>query len=39
MQKPLFQFFRRDIQKLYKEIELYQDESQLWEILGGTSNS
>ena len=39
MQKPLLQLFQRDIQKLYKEIELYQDESQLWEILGGTSNS
>ncbi len=39
MQQSLFQLFQRDIQKLYKEIELYQEESQLWEILEGTNNS
>ena len=39
MQQSLLQLFQRDIQKLYKEIELYQDESKLWEILDGTSNS
>jgi uncharacterized damage-inducible protein DinB len=39
MQQSLLQLFQRDIQKLYKEIELYQDESKIWEILGGTSNS
>ena len=39
MQQSLLQLFQRDIQKLYTEIELYQDESQLWEVLDGTSNS
>jgi uncharacterized damage-inducible protein DinB len=39
MQQSFLQLFQRDIQKLYKEIELYQDESQLWVILDGTSNS
>lgn len=39
MQESLLQLFQRDIQKLYKEIESYQDESQLWKILDGTSNS
>jgi Protein of unknown function (DUF1572) len=39
MQQSLLQLYQRDILNLYKEIELYQDESQLWEILDGTSNS
>jgi hypothetical protein len=39
MQQSLLQLFQRDIQKLYKEIELYQNESNLWKILDGTSNS
>ena len=39
MQQSLLQLFQRDIQKLYKEIELYEDESKLWEVLDGTSNS
>ena len=39
MQSSLLQLFRRDIINLYKEIELYRDESQLWEILDGTKNS
>lgn len=39
MQQSLLQLFQRDIQKLYKEIELYEVESHLWEILDGTSNS
>jgi uncharacterized damage-inducible protein DinB len=39
MQQALLQLFQRDIQKLYKEIEMYQDDSKLWEILDGTSNS
>ena len=39
MQQSLLQLFQRDIQKLYKEIELYQDESKIWETLGGTNNS
>ncbi len=39
MQQSLLQLFQRDIQKLYFEIELYQDESKLWEVLDGTSNS
>lgn len=39
MQQSLLQLFQRDIQKLYKEIELYQEESKIWEILDGTSNS
>jgi len=39
LQKSLLQLFRRDIQKLYKEIEMYQDESRLWAVLDGTSNS
>ena len=39
MQQSLLQLFQRDIQKLYFEIELYQDESKLWTVLDGTSNS
>jgi uncharacterized damage-inducible protein DinB len=39
MQQSLLQLFQRDIQKLYKEIELYENESKIWEILDGTSNS
>jgi uncharacterized damage-inducible protein DinB len=39
MQQSLLQLFQRDIQQLYKEIELYQDELNLWKILDGTSNS
>jgi uncharacterized damage-inducible protein DinB len=39
MQQSLLQLFQRDIQKLYSEIELYQDESKIWEVLDGTSNS
>ena len=39
MQQSLLQLFQRDIQKLHTEIELYQDESKLWEVLEGTSNS
>lgn len=39
MQQSLLQLFQGDIQKLYKEIEMYQDESKLWEVLDGTSNS
>ena len=39
MQKALLQLFQRDIQKFYNEIELYKDESKLWGILDGTSNS
>jgi Protein of unknown function (DUF1572) len=39
MQQSLLQLYQRDILNLYKEIELYQDEQQLWEILDGTSNS
>jgi uncharacterized damage-inducible protein DinB len=39
MQQSLLQLFQRDIQKLYKEIELYENESKIWEILEGTSNS
>ena len=39
MHQSLLKLFQRDILNLYKEIELYQDESQLWEILDGTNNS
>jgi Protein of unknown function (DUF1572) len=39
MQESLLKLFQRDILNLYKEIELYEDESKIWEILGGTSNS
>jgi uncharacterized damage-inducible protein DinB len=39
MQTSLLLLFQRDIQKLHKEIELYKDESKIWEILDGTSNS
>ena len=39
MQQSLLQLFQRDIQKLYKEIESYQDESKIWSVLDGTSNS
>jgi uncharacterized damage-inducible protein DinB len=39
MQQSLLKLYQRDILNLYKEIELYQDEQQLWEILDGTSNS
>ena len=39
MQSSLLQLFRRDIVNLYKEIELYQDESKIWKILDGTNNS
>lgn len=39
MQQSLLQLYQRDILNLYKEIELYQDESQIWEVLDGTSNS
>jgi uncharacterized damage-inducible protein DinB len=39
MQTSLLLLFQRDIQKLHHEIELYKDESKIWEILDGTSNS
>ena len=39
MQQSLLQLFQRDILTLYKEIELYQDESKMWKILEGTNNS
>lgn len=39
MQQSFFQLFQRDLQKLYTEIELYSDESKLWIVLDGTSNS
>ncbi len=39
MKQSLLQLFQRGILTLYKEIELYQDESQLWAVLDGTSNS
>ena len=39
MQQSLLQLFQRDIITLYKEIELYQDESKMWKILEGTHNS
>ena len=39
MQSSLLQVFQRDIINLYKEIELYQDESKIWKILDGTNNS
>jgi uncharacterized damage-inducible protein DinB len=39
MQTSLLLLFQRDIQKLHLEIELYQDESNIWKILNGTSNS
>jgi hypothetical protein len=39
MQQSLLQLFQRDIQRLYKEVELYENESTIWEIINGTSNS
>ncbi len=39
MQTSLLLLFQRDIQKLHQEIESYQDESKIWEILDGTKNS
>jgi uncharacterized damage-inducible protein DinB len=39
MQKALLPLFQRDLNKLYQEIELYNDESKIWQILDGTSNS
>jgi hypothetical protein len=39
MQTSLLLLFQRDIQKLHYEIELYKDESKIWKILDGTSNS
>lgn len=39
MKLSLLQLFQRDIQKLYTEIELYQNESKIWEVLDDTSNS
>ena len=31
--------FRRDLEKLKREIELYQDEKKIWYIEKGISNS
>ena len=39
MQSSLLRLFQRDIINLYKEIELYKDESKIWETLDGTNNS
>jgi uncharacterized damage-inducible protein DinB len=39
MRQSLLKLYQRDILNLYKEIELYQDEQQLWEVLDGTNNS
>ena len=39
MHQSLLKLFQRDIRNLYKEIELYQDESKIWRILDGTNNS
>jgi uncharacterized damage-inducible protein DinB len=39
MQHSLLQLFQRDIQRLHEEIELYENEFKIWEILDGTSNS
>ncbi|WP_158799112.1 DinB family protein [Pedobacter sp. L105] len=37
--ETLIILFTRDLQRLYKEIDSYNDESNIWKIDGGISNS
>lgn len=39
LQETLLEFFERDLNKLYSEIELYENESQLWIVKEGIGNS
>ncbi|HNP49834.1 MAG TPA: DinB family protein [Bacteroidia bacterium] len=39
LQETLLEFFERDLNKLYSEIELYENESQLWIVKEGITNS
>ena len=39
MQKSLAEVFEKDLNRLKKEIELYEDESKLWIVSEGISNS
>lgn len=39
LKETLLEFFERDLNKLYSEIELYENESQLWIVKEGITNS
>lgn len=39
IQEPIAQIFERDLNKLKEEISLYADESTMWQVADGISNS